>query len=440
MSSHRYAVLGLAGVRAVWFREVGRWSTAASIPVDFVKCVSTEELRARLVGGRAFSAVLVDAGTTGLDRDLIDATLETGAAVFVVSDGRNAKDWVALGATAVLPEDFHRGELMDELERHGRPLDQTEIAVSATAETPQTSWSGRLVAVTGGAGAGSSVMAMALAQGLAADPRYTDLTLLADLALHADLAMLHDARDIVPGVQELVDAHRVGEPGLAEIRSMVFDTGARGYDLLLGLRRRRDWTFLRQRAVVAALRGLTRSYRLVVADIDPDLEGEEETGSIDVEERNVLARSTTQRADLVVAVGRSTMKGLHDLLRVVNGLVEFGVEPERVLPVLTMAGRSTRTRSEMTAALAELLRPTSATIPSAIHLPERRRLEDTLRDNVPLPAPLTAPLAAAVSGALDHLGPLGAGDAVEPVAVVPGSLGTFTDGGDGLGGLDGGIR
>ena len=339
MSSHRYAVLGLAGVRAVWFREVGRWSTAASIPVDFVKCVSPEELRARLVGGRAFSAVLVDAGTTGLDRDLIDATLETGAAVCVVSDGRNARDWTALGATAVLPEDFHRGELMDELERHGRPLDQAEVVVSASNETPHTSWSGRLVAVTGGAGAGSSVMAMAVAQGLAADPRYTDLTLLADLALHADLAMLHDARDIVPGLQEMVDAHRTGTPGLADVRAMVFDTEARGYHLLLGLRRHRDWAFLRQRAVIATLDGLVRSYRMVVADVDADLEGEEETGSIDVEERNVLARATMQRADLVVAVGRSTMKGLHDLLRVTNDLVSFGVEPERILPVLNMAGR-----------------------------------------------------------------------------------------------------
>ena len=430
MSSHRYAVLGLAGVRAVWFREVGRWSTAASIPVDFVKCVSPEELRARLVGGRAFSAVLVDAGTTGLDRDLIDATLETGAAVFVVSDGRNARDWTALGATAVLPEDFHRGELMDELARHGRPLDQAEVVVSASNETPHTSWSGRLVAVTGGAGAGSSVMAMAVAQGLAADPRYTDLTLLADLALHADLAMLHDARDIVPGLQEMVDAHRTGTPGLADVRAMVFDTEARGYHLLLGLRRHRDWAFLRQRAVIATLDGLVRSYRMVVADVDADLEGEEETGSIDVEERNVLARATMQRADLVVAVGRSTMKGLHDLLRVTNDLVSFGVEPERILPVLNMAGRVGRGRAELTAALGELLAPVNPRIPTAIHVPERRRLEDVLRDNVALPQPITQPVSAAVAGALDHLGPRpGAEAEPEPVAVAPGSLGHFFDDG-----------
>ena len=429
MSNHRYAVLGLAGVRAVWFREVGRWSTAASIPVDFVKCVSTEELRARLGGGRAFSAVLVDAGVTGLDRDLIDATLETGAAIFVVGDGRNVRDWIALGATAVLPEDFHRGELMDELERHGRPLDQTEAtSAPSAAERPRGSWSGRLVAVTGGAGAGASVLSMALAQGLAADPRYTELTLLADLALDADLAMLHDARDIIPGLQEMVDAHRTGTPGQADLRAMVFDTEPRGYHLLLGLRRHRDWAFLRQRAVVATLDSLVRSYRIVVADTDPDLEGEEETGSIDVEERNVLARTTIQRADLVVAVGRSTMKGVHDLLRVTNDLVSFGVDPERILPVLNMAGRAGRGRAEVTSALGELLRPISPLIPTAVHVPERRRLEEVLRDNVALPQPITQPISAAVAGALDHLGPRpGAHIEPEPVAVAPGSLGHFFD-------------
>ena len=36
---------------------------------------------------------------------------------------------------------------------------------------------------------------------------------LADLALHADQAMLHDARDVIPGVLELVESHRSGDAG-----------------------------------------------------------------------------------------------------------------------------------------------------------------------------------------------------------------------------------
>jgi len=288
MAANRYVVLGLANVRSTWFREVGRWATAAAIPADFVKCVSIEEVRARLNSGRSFSAVLLDAGMAGIDRDLIDVALESGAAVIVVNDGRSQRDWIALGATSVLPEDFHRGEFMEELDKFGRPLDQGEsVPSTAEASGPSPDWSGRLVVVTGGHGAGASTVSMALAQGLGQDPRFGDLTLLVDFALHANLAMLHDARDIVPGLQELVDAHRTGTPSLGDIRSLVFDATDRGYHLLLGLRRHRDWAVLRPRALGAALDSLTRSYRVVVADLEPDFEGDDEVGSMDVEERNV---------------------------------------------------------------------------------------------------------------------------------------------------------
>ena len=80
----RYVVVGLARPRASWFGDVGRWATSGAAPVKFVRCVSAEELRARLRSGRAFSAVLVDGAVGGLDRDLVDAAREAGAAVVVV--------------------------------------------------------------------------------------------------------------------------------------------------------------------------------------------------------------------------------------------------------------------------------------------------------------------------------------------------------------------
>lgn len=429
MAANRYVVLGLANVRSTWFREVGRWATAAAIPVDFVKCVSVEEVRARLNSGRSFSAVLFDAATTGMDRDLIDIALQSGAAVLVVDDGRASRDWLALGATALLPEDFHRGELMDQLDRHGRPLDRSEDQPTSGTLTDITSadWSGRLVAVTGGHGAGTSTMAMALAQGLAEDPRYADLTLLADLALHANLAMLHDARDIVPGVQELVEAHRTGNPSLAEVRNLVFDTGIRGYHLLLGLRRHRDWTVLRQRALHAALASLTRSYRVVVADIEADFEGEDEVGSADVEDRNLLARTTVGRADLVVCVGAPTTKGLHDMLRVIGDLVAFGVDPVRIVPVLNRSARAAKARAELAAAFGELVSPITASLPSPLHVPERRKMEETVRDGVRLPEQLTRPVTAAVTAMLDQRSAATEPEGVAPVRVLPGSLGHYED-------------
>ncbi len=53
MSTERFVVLGLAHVRAGWFVEVSRWSTSGVMPIEFVKCVSVDEVRGRLAGARA---------------------------------------------------------------------------------------------------------------------------------------------------------------------------------------------------------------------------------------------------------------------------------------------------------------------------------------------------------------------------------------------------
>src|SRR5690606_7812060 len=154
---------------------------------------------------------------------------------------------------------------------------------------------------------------------------------------------------------------------------------ARGYDLLLGLRRHRDWTALRPRAVEAALEGLRRAYRVVVADADADLEGEEQCGSTDVEDRNLLARPACAAADLVVAVGVPGPAGLHAQLRVVRDLRDHGVDGRRIVPVVNRAPRSPRRRAEVSSALAALLAagaPEATLACTPVFLPERRRLAD----------------------------------------------------------------
>jgi len=122
------------------------------------------------------------------------------------------------------------------------------------------------------------------------------------------------------------------------------------------------------------------------------------------------------------------MKGLTDQLRVIGDLIGFGVDPERILPVLNRSGRTGRSRSDTASAFGDLVSPITTSLPSPLHLPERRRLEEAVRDNMPLPSQLTEPLASAVTAALDAQteAPTVAGDA-EPVAVLPGSLGHFTD-------------
>lgn len=438
MRGERFVALGLAHARSGWFSELARWSTSAAVPVEFVKCVTIEEVRARLASGRAFSALLVDASLHGVDRDLVDEARGCGCAVIVVDDGRVHRDWETLGASAVLPAGLTRAELLDALETHALPIGRGDVIPTLDGSTAlPRSWRGRLIAVTGAGGTGSSTAAIALAQGLANDVRYGGLVLLADLALDADQAMLHDAGDVVPGVQELVDAHRAGEPTAGELRAMAFESPERRYHLMLGLRRHRDWVSIRPRAFEAALDGLRRAYAVVVADVDPDLEGERECGSMDVEERNLFARTVTAHADVVLIVGTPGAKGIHRLVRLVEALAEHNVDSARIVPVINRAPRSPRARAELTAAFSQLARPLlagSSPLAGPVFLPDRRKVEDVVGDGARLPDSFVNGLAECVAAVLEHLsedmpGSMVRGDEPEPVPVVPGSLGSWGDDG-----------
>jgi MinD-like ATPase involved in chromosome partitioning or flagellar assembly len=432
MAADRYVVLGLARARAAWFGQVARWATAAALPVDFVKTVSAEEVRVRLRSGRPFSALLVDGGLAALDRDLIELAGRHGCAVIAVDDGRSARSWRDLGVAAVLPADIERGVLLDALRAVAQPIARREDAVAPSGpDEPATRWRGRSVAVTGSGGVGRSTLAMALAGGLAADPRDAGLVVLADLALHAQQALLHDAGDVVPGVVELAEAYRGAALDAAAVRSVCFSVSGRGYDVLLGLRRHRDWTALRPRALAAALDGVRRAYRVVVSDVDPDVEGDAECGSLDVEDRNLLARTALRDAEVVLVVGVPGVTGAHAQLRVVRELVEFGVAGARIVPIVNRAPRGPRQRAELGATLTGPLLaaacPGVTLASTPIFIPERGRLDDLVRDRAPLPPPIVRPVTGAVRALLDRT-PDGADPAPppQPVVVVPGSLGSWS--------------
>ncbi len=450
----RYVLLGLAPARAEWFRIVGQWAAAAVLPAEFIRCVSVEELRARLRSQRAFSAVLVDAGLPGLDRDLIATATELGCAVLVVEAASSGRDWLALGAAGMLHPPFGRDELLEVLAATSRPIRDASLPVSDPDPSASPPTRGSLVTVTGPGGTGASIAAIALAQGLAAGEgrvprsrrerrgRATSTAqqgsgagrplsvLLADLCRNADQAMLHDSHVLVPGLQELVEAHRGGSPTRATVLDQTFEVADRGYRLLLGLRRSHHWVALRARALGAALDSLQYCVDVVVADVEADLEGEAETGSIDVEERHLLARAAVARSAAVVVVGEGSTKGTHALVRTICDVVGAGVPASRVLPVFTRASRRARVRAEQTAALAALAggasRVSVSALPSAIHLPSRP-VDAALRDGVALPAPLPARLARAVTAVIERAGQPAAAAPAEPERVVPGSLGRLVD-------------
>lgn len=427
MAAERHVVLGLAPARAAWFRAVGLWANSGALPADFVRCVSAEEVRARLGSGRPFSALVADAGLPSVDRDLIAVARAASCAALIVDDGRAGRDWLELGAARVLAPGFSRQELVAALNACAHPVRRAEADPSALLSHPAPpAWRGSVVALTGAGGTGVSTAAMALAQALGDDVRHRGMVLLADLRLRAEQAVLHDAGDVLPCVQELVEAHRSGRPTTDDVRSLAFSVPARHYHLLLGLRRARHWPAIRPHAFEAAFDSLRRAWSVVVCDIDPDLEGEADAGSIDVEERNVMARTAAAQADVVFAVGRPGVQGVHALVRVVDEMVGAGVDPGRIVPVFNRGPRSARARSALSAAVAELSAPFSeGRLASPIHLPERN-LEADVHDGARLPGALGAPLAGAFRAVIDraqaHPAPAG------PERVRPGTLGRWAEG------------
>ena len=427
MAAERFVVLGLAPARSAWFRSVGLWANSGALPAEFVRCISPEEVRARLASGRAFSALVADSGLPAVDRDLIAAAGAVGCAVLVVDDGRATRDWLELGAARVLPPSFGRDELVAALTSCAHPVRRGDVDPSDLLSRPSpVAWRGSVAAITGAGGTGVSTAAIALAQTLADDVRHGGMVLLADLRLRAEQAVLHDAGDVLPCVQELVEAHRSGQPTADDVRSLAFAVPQRRYHVLLGLRRARHWPAIRPQAFEAAFDSLRRAWGVVVCDIDADLEGEGDAGSIDIEERNVMARTAAAQADVVFAIGLPELKGVHSLVRVLDDLIAFGTDPARIVPVVNRAPRSPRARAALAAVLADLTGPfAGGRLMNPIHLPERGNVEADLHDGARLPSVLGAPLAGAFKALIDRprLEPV----AATPEPVRPGSLGQWTE-------------
>jgi MinD-like ATPase involved in chromosome partitioning or flagellar assembly len=433
VSGDRFVVLGLAHVRSPWFTDVARWATSGVLPIEFVKCVSAEQVRAQLESGRPFSATLLDARLHVVDRDLIAAAARKDVPVIVVHPHGERRDAHDLGAAASLPHDLGRDDLLDALVTHCHPIDDLDqVAPPAAPSSGRVAWRAPLVAVTGRAGAGTSTVAIALAQGLGLDPSTGGDVVLVDLARHAHQALLHDAGDVVPGLQDLVDAHRSGAPPPGVVAELTYPVPDRGYRLLLGMRSPHDWVLLRQASFSAALEGLRTASRMVVADTDADIEGEADTGSFDIEDRNLVARTAIGSADVVVVVTRPTTTALLDLVRHLDDLARHGVSRSRTLVAVNRAPRRLRARAELARAIADLCEPDRLEpFAGPVFVGERRGIDEVHRDVAVVPGALSAPLAAAVRMLLDRVGsrsPGNDGEVDEPatgVRVTPGSLGSW---------------
>ena len=454
----RFVVIGAARGDTTWFHEVSRWAMSGELGIEYLKALDVAEVRSRLAAGRRYSAVLLDGHLDRIDLDLVDAAHRAGAAVFVVGGPR--RDWSAIAVDAALSATLTPDVLHQTLGQFARPVDSVESPLTLPdpaavgGDAP-----GRFVAVTGAGGSGVSIVAAAVAQVLA-NPAASSATapppdapasnvpastVLVDFALRGDQALYHHTGEVVPGVVELVDAFRHRAPDAAGVRRHTFDLPDRGYHLLVGLRRPREWSTLRPAAARAAIDGLTRAFTTVVADIDADFDGEHETGSLDIEARNTLSRLALDRADLVVVVSRPGVQGVHRLVRLVHDLRGHGIESERLILVVNRVPRRPGRRAGVVRAVHALLADeTVGDIPSPVFVPEVVDLDTTIHDALPLPSRILDPLASTVgrrlraSCAVDNAGGRGSSGArrgqersAEPVPVAVGSLGAL--GGPSLG-------
>jgi hypothetical protein len=89
-------------------------------------------------------------------------------------------------------------------------------------------------------------------------------------------------------------------------------------------------------------------------------------------------------------------------------------------------GRSPRARAEITAALGGLGGLESTAVATPLFVPARRHLDDSLVHAAPLPGSMAQALATSVAALLERTRRVPIVEP-EPVAVAPGSLGTWYD-------------
>ncbi|MEX2324269.1 MAG: hypothetical protein WD576_00835 [Nitriliruptoraceae bacterium] len=442
MNEH-YRILGLARFDASWFQTIGTWASASAIPAEFTRCVSLNEVRARLAAGVPTSCVLVAASVRGIDRDFIAHARKYGASVIIVDDAGDRRPWLDIGAAAVVDTELERTHLVELLKAHGQAIRGEHDATEPDVHPAQVA-AGRVIAVTGSGGTGASTCAIAAAQGLASVPAATPgrgahgnapRVLLADGKLCGELAMLHNTTEVVPTIQDVVEAHRTATPIPSEVVGQTFDVSERGYRLLLGLRHRHHWALLHERAVRATMTSLVGAFEVVIADVGADLEGDQPSGSNDIANRNVLARTIVDQADSIVVVAQSSMKGLYSGVRLIADIVATGIRVTAVVPMINQVPRQPHRRASLVRAFGQLVQMCSNSLPELAELRKpvllpRVNVETCLRDGTMLPARLVAPIGRSLRGSLAQRRPERGDIDRAPTPVVPGELAHARLGGD----------
>lgn len=155
----------------------------------------------------------------------------------------------------------------------------------------------------------SPAVALARRAAVAASAGHRDRrTLLVDLTRLGVLdAGAADARSAT-GLGPLLAIARVVTPDRRAVDRAVEPHPA-GYWVVRGAGHPHAWTTVRAEAAARAVEALTMAADVVVAVADPDLDGEAETGSVDLEERHALARASVRTASAIAVADDGTPVG-----------------------------------------------------------------------------------------------------------------------------------
>jgi hypothetical protein len=433
----RHDVLVLVAGRSGWHRSLAQLVDAALAPLALQRCLGADELLSQAASTGRTGVAIVDASALGVGRDLFDRLRRLGWGTLVVDAERTARHWTTLGAHGAVSPDAPAAEVARLAlgiakscahagqSEAGAPSAPWERLATAMPQDPHAEepHRGALVCVLGPGGTGTSTLARALAEA-AASERRAPAVLLADFARRPHQALLHGLEPGTGGLNELLDCCRLGAPDVA---SLVAEPPEIGYHVLTGRRTASAWAAWGPFARQAALDALLRTYDVVVADCDGDLEGSVECGSLDVEQRHALQRECVSAADLVVAVGRAGLGGLASLLQLLGDVLRVRGD---AAPIGVVLRASTAPRSLGRASRRLVARRFDAgelpgLVLPPISVPEAD-VERSLIDGRRLPALLVrscAPLVAVLDQLVHNPEPTRSeGRAWTPV--VPGSLGT----------------
>ena len=309
--------------------------------IEIVWCSSNAQLEVLARSG-SVDLVLLDGRDANID---LVVRIAQRSLLLIADDPAHEDRWVRRGAAAVLALPIDGAELRRILDRLTGPSGPTAAKATdraiAVDSAEQVRTRGRLLAITGGIGADVPTAAVALARSLGSASLNTKVVV-ADLLLSAPLGSLHGLEADAPGLFDLLDSSHHRPPPAHLVDGFLHADTLGRYRLLPGLRGHSDWIRLGPGSLRTAMSSLRDTCDLLIAPVDDDLEGEEDTGSFDIDDRNRLARTTTQGADLIVLVTAPGPTGIAETIRLQGCLEAFGVAPGRMLVLLSPTSQPRR--------------------------------------------------------------------------------------------------